>query len=154
MGDAMRDKRRANQEVTERNSKWQLLKIRGNRTERFFQWIIVLQTNNLLSGILKPTPRIARITLKLLYYVYDVEYLPQKINKVADYLSQSPLPNEETGNELDDYNVAFVYEEHSAILKEEWDLDYKKDENKELIKQLIVKGWAAKDKLQDEWKTY
>ncbi|KAJ1136599.1 hypothetical protein NDU88_003014 [Pleurodeles waltl] len=90
------------------------------------------------------------MTLKLSDYIYDVVYLPGKLNTFADYLSRSPLPIEEIGTKWDDYSVTVVNDEYSAILEEEWDSEYRKDENMSVIKQLVVKGWATKDKLQDE----
>lgn len=85
-------------------------------------------------GILKATPRLARMSLKLLEFNYDVEYLPGKRNLIGEYLSRSPLLiHDATYAECNDFNVAIVHDHCNvvthAILKEEWDKGCNNDKN-------------------------
>lgn len=102
-------------------------------------------------GVLKATPRIAKMNLKLLDFTYEVEYLPGKRNQVADYLSISPLPYETPERtDWDDFNVAFVYDSTSAITKDEWDSEYSHDEVLGKAASFITQGWPGKNESQGQ----
>ncbi|KAJ1178420.1 hypothetical protein NDU88_003666 [Pleurodeles waltl] len=107
-------------------------------------------------GFTKATPHIAKLSFRVLDYVYEVEYLPGKRNKVADYLSRSPLPFQATEDcEWNEYSVAIanVVEDDQANLEGdvinemEWISAYNSDEDLQKIMGCVRNGWPCKNKM-------
>lgn len=107
------------------------------------------------SGHAEATPRIAKMTLKLLDYVYDVEYIPGTRNKVADYLSRAaakeaaPLHTKE-----DEYIIAFTSDYEAGISAQEWKEGYDQDAGMKQLKQHITRGWPEKRHICDDMKKF
>lgn len=106
-------------------------------------------------GHANATPRIAKMTLKLLDYIYDVEYLPGAKNKVAEYLSRaSEMEEAPKQRPEDEYSIAFLEDQETVISKQEWQKAYEEDQLLESIKQFIVQGWPDKKRLDSEHRNF
>lgn len=101
------------------------------------------------------TPRIAQMTLKLLDYVYDVEYIPGVKNKVSDYLSRAAAKEEAPmGSMEEEYTITFASDQETVINKQEWKEGYDQEAKMAQLKQFIITGWPEKKHLNAELRKF
>lgn len=81
------------------------------------------------------------MTLRLLDFVYDVEYLPGHKNKVADFLSCSATMEEAPRtNGWEQHQVAFTVDQEAPISVQEWKTAYENDPDLSKVKTFISQG--------------
>lgn len=107
------------------------------------------------SGHASATPRIAKMTLKLLDYTYDVEYIPGPKNKVADFLSRASAMEEAPKSREDhELRVAFTEDHEKVISAQEWEAAYGNDTDLNAVKQFVLQGWPEKKRLSAEQRKF
>lgn len=108
-----------------------------------------------VKGLYNASPRLARLSVRLLDYNYEVQYLPGAKNVVADFLSRLPLPNcEDIGGKKEEHYVASINEEFPSIHRDVWLREYLKDVNLQEVQKFIIDGWPIKKSIRREFRAF
>ncbi|KAJ1129419.1 hypothetical protein NDU88_007789 [Pleurodeles waltl] len=108
-----------------------------------------------MKGLFKASPRIARLSVRLLDYKYEVRYVPGFKNKIADYLSRMPLARtDEEVKELEDCCVADIIQDVQGITEDEWNKGLDNDVILSKVQMWLCEGWPHKKNLDDDIRVF